>query len=570
MGKALRSQAHVEGVGSDIDALDQQLDDAGLLGGKQFVPQGIQLLQSIAHRVFRQALDLRPRGAPCRHYDFGRPQHAAQLVDDGGLDLSRRHATHGAGLRALLQDGLADVVAIQPIATASMGRARAEFLLIAPTVSLAHIAFSQALGMVDKDPDGFLPKRMHVQEHLRKITDRRTKATLEIKAFDTSVLTGVKPAGVLIDELHEIARNPAAERLIGQLRGGLLPNPEGFLMFITTQSDEPPRGAFRSELMVARAVRDGRAQGAMLPVLYEFPEDIANDRSSPPAWQDPKNWWMVTPNRDRSVFIARLQEDWEKAKLKGQGEIVRWASQHLNIEIGLSLRSDRWVGAVYWEQATDSSLTLEKLLSRSEVVVIGIDGGGLDDLLGLAVLGREKETRRWLLWSRGWAHKSVLDRRKGEASNLRDFQDAGELTVYEEFGQDIAKISQLAKRIDEKGLLHAVALDPYGVGAIVDALDEVGISGQDRIVGITQGWKLTGAIKTAERKLADGTLRHGGQRLMSWCVSNARVEPKGNAIAITKQASGSAKIDPLMAMFNALALMATNPQPAPSYQMIIL
>jgi phage terminase large subunit-like protein len=254
----------------------------------------------------------------------------------------------------------------------------------------------------------------------------------------------------------------------------------------------------------------------------------------------------------------------------GQGEIVRWASQHLNIEIGLALRSDRWVGADYWEQATDSSLTLENVLSRSDVVVMGIDGGGLDDLLGLAVLGREKETRRWLLWSRGWAHTSVLDRRKGEASNLHDFHDAGELVIYQEFGDDFAEIAQLAKRIEKNGLLHAVALDPYGVGAIVDALDEVGISGENRIIGVTQGWKLTGAIKTAERKLADGTLRHGGQRLMSWCVGNARVEPKGNAIAITKQASGSAKIDPLMAMFNALALMATNPQPAPSYQMIIL
>ena len=110
--------------------------------------------------------------------------------------------------------------------------------------SLARTAFSQALGMVEKDPEGFLQKRMHIQEHLRKITDRRTKATLEIKAFDT----GVKPTGVLLDELHEIAKAPAAERLIGQLRGGLLPNPEGFLVFITTQSDEPPQGAFRSEL----------------------------------------------------------------------------------------------------------------------------------------------------------------------------------------------------------------------------------------------------------------------------------------------------------------------------------
>jgi phage terminase large subunit-like protein len=440
-------------------------------------------------------------------------------------------------------------------------RPRAEFLLVAPTVSLAHIAFSQALGMVDKDPDGFLRKRLHVQEHLRKITDRRTRATLEIKAFDTTVLTGVKPTGVLLDELHEIAKVSAAERIIGQLRGGLLPNPEGFLVFITTQSDEPPRGAFRAELMLARAIRDGKAQGAMLPVLYEFPEDIANDTADPPAWQDSSKWWMVTPNRDRSVTIKRLEDDWAQARIKGQGEIIRWASQHLNVEIGLALRSDRWVGADLWQRAADTGLTLDALLERSEVVVIGIDGGGLDDLLGLAVLGRDGATRHWLLWSRAWAHHSVLERRKGEASVLRDFEAAGELQIVAKMGDDIAGIAALAERIDESGKLASVGLDPFGVGAIVDALAEVGIAGNDRVVGITQGWKLTGAIKTAERKLADGTLKHGGCGLMAWAVGNAKVEPRGNAIAITKQASGSAKIDPLMAAFNAVALMAMNPKP---------
>jgi phage terminase large subunit-like protein len=71
---------------------------------------------------------------------------------------------------------------------------------------------------------------------------------------------------------------------------------------------------------------------------------------------------------------------------------------------------------------------------------------------------------------------------------------------------------------------------------------------------------MNSAIKTTERKVAAKEIIHDGSRMMAWCVGNARVEPKGNAILITKQASGTGKIDPLMAGLNAVALMAMNPE----------
>lgn len=439
-------------------------------------------------------------------------------------------------------------------------RPRAEFIYIGPTQEVADLAFSQTVGMIDADE--YLSKRFHVAHHTKTITDRRNKAKLKVKTFDMKVVTGSKPSFILLDELHLMASINGADRIIGQIRGGMLPNPEAVLVMITTQSDQPPAGAFRAELMYARGVRDGRiANGRMLPLLYEFPEAMQTDRDKP--WADPVNWPMVLPNINRSITIDRLVADFAAAKEKGEAEERRWASQHLNIEIGLGLHSNSWAGAEYWLAAADKTLTLKEVIRRSEVIVIGIDGGGLDDLLGLAVMGRERGTGKWLLWSHAWAHEIVKTRRKDIAPRLEDFEREGSLTFVRLPGDDVYQVADIVKTVEDAGLLAAegaIGVDSFGVTDIVKALtgEGYGIS-EERIVGIPQGWQLNGAIKTAERNLAGGTMIHAGLDLMNWAVGNAKVEPRGNAVSITKQASGTAKIDPLAAGFNTVVLMGKNP-----------
>lgn len=455
-------------------------------------------------------------------------------------------------------------------------RPSAPFALMAPVQDTASEAFEAAAGAIDLDP--VLSRKLHVRNHLKTIVHRETKAHLQIMTFDPDVLTGKRLCGSLIDEVHVIARNPKASKTIRQVRGGMVPFPEAFLAMITTMPDDPPVGVMKAELSKARDIRDGLRMGSMLPVLYELPRRMQENSA---AWRDPKNWEIVTPNLGRSVSIEALKELYDDAAAKGEAELRGWASQHINLEIGTALRSDRWAGADFWEVQGRSGLGLDDLLERSEVVCVGIDGGGLDDLLGLTVIGRDRDTREWLTWSRAWAHRSVLNRRKHEAVGFEDYERDGDLVLVGTMGEDVMELADIVSRIyatgkmtagdDPKKPMPMIGVDPYGVGGILDAIVQAGVP-QELITGVSQGWKLGASIKTTERKLAEGILVHGARPLMAYCVSNARVEPKGNAILITKQASGAGKIDPLMALFNAVSIMALNPGPpkAPEYRLTFI
>lgn len=428
-----------------------------------------------------------------------------------------------------------------------------EFLILAPTIEVANNAFHPARDMVKADAE--LNDLMHVQEHYRTITHRTTGATLKVVAADDEAVGGKKAIGVLIDELWLFGKRANAENMLREATGGLASRPEGFTIYLSTQSDEPPAGVFKQKLDYARGVRDGRiADKRFLPVIYEFPKAMVDAK----GYEAPANFHITNPNLGASVDPEFLERGLRQAQESGEESVRGFLAKHLNVEIGLALRSDRWAGAEFWEAQASRGLTLESLIERCEVIDVGIDGGGLDDLLGMAVLGREGLTGKWLLWTRAWAHKIVLERRKSEAPRFKDFAAQGDLVLVENIGEDVEEVADIVAQVQASGRLDKVGLDPSGVGAILDALVEREVP-QDKVVGVTQGWKLNGAIKTAERRLAERAMVHAGQPMMAWCVGNAKVEPRGNAIVITKQASGTAKIDPVMAMLNAVFLLSMNP-----------
>lgn len=443
-------------------------------------------------------------------------------------------------------------------------RKSAEFTILAPTLEVANNSFGPAKDMVLHEEEGAdgesyseLADLVHVQTHIKTLTHRGMNATLKVIAADANTAAGKKSVGVLVEELWLFGKQANAKDMLREATGGLASRPEGFTIYITTQSDEPPQGVFKEKLEYARNVRDGKIiDPQFLPILFEHPLEMVKSGEALRL----ENLPMVNPNLGFSVDRAYLEREYRKADAEGEASLKGFLAKYGNVEVGLNLRSDRWTGADFWERNGDKKVTLDYILSECEVCTVGVDGGGLDDLLGLSVTGRLKNSNHWLQWNKAWLHPIGLERRKSLVSAYEDFARQGDLVVIKEIPEDVTQLAGIVKRVYVSGLLAQVGLDPERTHKVVKkALQDAGIP-EELIVGISQGWKLTGAIGVAERALAAREMTHAAQPMMAWCVSNAKVVPVGNAVNITKQASGTGKIDPLMATLNSVSLMALNPQ----------
>lgn len=488
-------------------------------------------------------------------------EHAKQLITEFFLLISKKNtkSTIAAG--------------IMVTALILNWRPYNELLILAPTLEVANNAFVPAAGMVRHDDE--LSDLLHVQDHLRTITHRTTNAVLKVVAAAAETVSGKKAGFVLVDELWQFGKNPNADTMLQEATGGLVSRPEGFVIFLSTQSDEPPVGVFKERLEYYRDVRDGVVHDPQsLGVLYEFPAAMVEAE----AYESPDTWWITNPNLGRSVSQEWLEKTYAKV-LRGEGgeggTKQSFLAKHANVEIGARLRRDRWPGQKYWpkrELADVVSLKpmerLEAMLDRCEVATAGIDGGGLDDLFGLAVLGREKGTRRWLHWGRGWAYDDVLERRKDIVSQLLDFEKDGDLVICrDDPDQADVECVEILRLVHDRGLFpeeYGIGLDPLGVGGLVDAIEAAGIGGKDgkRMSAVAQGFRLAPATWSIPKKLKNGSFLHCGQPLMAWAISNAKCEVRGGAVCVNKQTSGSAKIDPFVAMLNAGMLMSRNPEAA--------
>lgn len=439
-------------------------------------------------------------------------------------------------------------------------REEAEFIILSPTKEVADNSWKPLRAAILANEQ--LTALFTLKNAERTIIHNETGASLKVVAADSATVTGKKATGVLVDELHEFGKIAKAEDMLIEATGGLMSRPEGFVIYLSTQSSEPPAGVFKKKLEYARAVRDGAVNDpSFYPIIYEFPEAYLNRVTKP--YMKPENWHIVNPNWGVTVDVETLTQKIKEAGQSGEDSIQSVICKHLNIQIGLDLGADAWPGAPLWlEAGRERYASLEKLMDACDVLTAGIDGGGLDDWLALTFIGRLKgSVDCYAVWSQAWVTEIAIKRRLDTESIVRDFATDGSLVIHPTLGPDTVELAKLVETVYKRDLLAGIGIDPARINLLTTALTGVGIPCDDSkfFVKVRQGWSLTGPILWVERALAEGRFYHGNQPALNWSVGNAKVIMRGNAIVVTKEISGKAKIDMVMATFNAAELMSYNP-----------
>jgi hypothetical protein len=174
--------------------------------------------------------------------------------------------------------------------------------------------------------------------------------------FDPAVLTGQKSgrradrrAARRREDGEGGERDPPAARRHAAVPGGLP----------RVHHDAERGGAGgRVPRRAHEGARDPRRaqEGAMLPVLYEFPEEMQKDKA---AWRDPKNWrWSRRTPAARSRSRAWSRSSRPRGDERGGAARVGVAAPERRDRPRAAL--GRWAGADFWEQQGREGLTLEQ------------------------------------------------------------------------------------------------------------------------------------------------------------------------------------------------------------------
>ncbi|MGC9260907.1 MAG: terminase large subunit [Phycisphaerae bacterium] len=391
----------------------------------------------------------------------------------------------------------------------------------------ASIIFDESKSMVEKSPE--LARQLVVVPSQKRIVHHKTGSFYRALSADVKTKEGINASAIIFDELHAQPTRDMFDTL--EYAGASRRQP---LWISITTAGTDIHSICYEQREYAIKVRDGVIDDAsFLPVIYSA--DLNAD------WKSPETWKDANPSLGTTLTIDSIADDCKKA-IETPAKESSFRRYHLNQWV----QSDnKWLSTDQWNACREAFSEKELI---GQPCYGGLDLASTTDITAFSLVFPGDDVTRLLTWF--WVPKEGAEKRarKDRVPYLDWIKDQhisatpGNVTDYDFVHRDIMALSK-------KFHIKEIAYDRWNATQLAVNLQGEGL----KMIDFGQGFRSMAApSKEFEKMIIGCKIRHNGNPVMNWMISNTCVEVDAAGNIKPSKARSREKIDGVVASIMAL------------------
>lgn len=374
--------------------------------------------------------------------------------------------------------------------------------------------------------------RNRIEVRVSNLHHIKTASKMEPLGADADQLDGLRPNGVVLDEIH--AHKSSAMIDVMTTATGTRRQP---LTFEITTAGVGQTGVCwdhheYSSKIVRNVVADDTWFGC---IIGADPDD---------DWKNPDTWHKANPNLGVSVKLDDLAR-----KAKQAEHIGVFEPEFRRLHLGQWVQqAERYFSMDEWDAAPNNA-PVDRASLRGQACVVGLDVSSKFDFTAAVAIFRGQDNAVIVLPTI-WAPESAIQKSRRALVPLDVWHRQGYLKTTPGSVIDQQFIRKELNEMAKEFKIKEIAFDSWNATSLATELEGDGIN----VVEVRQGFKtLSEPTKELSVLLAMKKLQHGGHPVLRWMADNLVVRSDANGNIAPDKQKASEKIDGVVALIMALS-----------------
>lgn len=400
----------------------------------------------------------------------------------------------------------------------------------------AALVYNAAVQKIEQDKA--LSRIFKLVRSKKELYNTLTGTFIKVLSAEAYSKHGLNPTVVIFDELHALQSRDMWDVMTF---GTGAARQEQLTWVITTAGDDPDRKSIGWEQHeYARKVRDGEITDPTWYVrIYGAPEnaDIFDERT----------WYDANPSLGTTISIENVREEALAARNSESAErLFRW----LRLNQWIAIKRIGWLPVTLWDK-TQGDWRREALTGRE--CYIGLDLSSTTDLTAIAALfpPRGQDTKWRFFIDAFIPEMNMPEREKRDHVPFRAWVDKGFVQATPGDSIDYGYIATYLERMMHDYSVMNICADPWRIEALEAHMEETVSEKVVRIPQTIEG--MSPAMKEIERMMRGGLIEHEENPCGRWTFGNVVVAMDGNENLKPHKARSLDRIDPVVALIDAMA-----------------